>query len=172
MYKFLSVLLIIVSTFVCVNTSFAKKWYVNDAATTNDVFTTAVGSQVTQAVNLISGSTISGALSVANFAKFDVGDYITGSGVPVGTFIVAKNATTLKLEFSASATSTGSSTLTIYGGRITKPVLSLKSFIDINIVQDNDTIYVDAGTYLNESIVIKKNNLTVIGAGKSLTLFN
>ena len=113
MYKFLSVLLIIVSTFVCVNTSFAKKWYVNDAATTNDVFCSAIGTQVTQSVNLTTGSNISGALSAANFAKFDVGDYLSGVGIPNGTYITAKNAATLKLEFSANATSTTNSTLTI-----------------------------------------------------------
>jgi len=172
MNRFQSLILALFFIFISVTHSFAKKWYVNDGATTNDVYTTSVGSLVTQSVGLTSGSVISSALSAANFAKFEVGDYVTGTGIQQGTYIVAKNVATLKLEFSLSATSTGSSTLTIYGSSTSKPVSSLKALINSGIVQDNDTIYVDAGTYLNESIIIKQNNLTVIGAGKSLTLFN
>ena len=40
-------------------------------------------------------------------------------------------------------------------------------------VGDGDTIYVDAGTYLDAfSISIKKNNIKIIGAGKKATIFD
>jgi hypothetical protein len=42
----------------------------------------------------------------------------------------------------------------------------------VSVASDNDTILVDAGTYKNESIILKKNNLTIIGAGKYLSLFS
>ena len=49
------------------------------------------------------------------------------------------------------------------------PFLTLTKAVSVAL--DDDTIYVDAGTYKNESIILKKNNLTIIGAGKYLSLF-
>ena len=50
-----------------------------------------------------------------------------------------------------------------------KPFLTLSKAL--LAVSDNDTIYVDAGTYTNASTVVKKNNLKIIGAGKAWTIF-
>ena len=88
----------------------ATKWYVNDATTIGDIYCSAAGSEVIQAVSLTSGSNISGTLNSTNFAKFNVGDYVTGSGLPVGTYIVSKNS--FKLTFSNNATSNGISPFT------------------------------------------------------------
>jgi len=49
------------------------------------------------------------------------------------------------------------------------PFLTLTKAVSVSA--DNDTIYLDAGTYNNESISLKKNNITLIGAGKTTTIF-
>jgi len=163
---FFSFFLILISVF----SLHAKKWYVNDASTTGDIYCSAAGSEVVvTSVGLAAGSNISGGLSSTNFAKFNVGDYVTGSGLPLGTYIVSKNS--FKLTFSNNATSTGKTSLTIFGGYAAKPILKLKTLIGLQITNNNDTIYVDAGTYNDRDITFKKN-CVVIGAGAAWTIFD
>ncbi len=50
-----------------------------------------------------------------------------------------------------------------------QPYLTLTKAI--GVAADNDSILVDAGTYKNESISVKKKGLIIIGAGKDNTIF-
>jgi len=55
-------------------------------------------------------------------------------------------------------------------GSASRPYLTLAKALAVSVA--GDTIYIDSGTYADNSLSLNKANVTFIGAGTSLTIFN